>query len=66
MIEIITHIQQEIIPVNLDAVTVQDCLDLYNCKDKEVLLNDGRLIDIVFNTESLYTVNTTTNTRRYL
>lgn len=66
MPQIITTIQQEVIPVNLDAVTVQDCLDAYNYKDKEVLLNDGRLIDIVFTTESLYTVNTTANTRRYL
>lgn len=40
--------EEDIIPINLDAVTLQDCLDLYYYKNKEVLINDGHIVDIVY------------------
>lgn len=33
--------------VNLDNVTIQDCLDLFNYKDKRVVIEDGRIVDFI-------------------
>lgn len=30
--------------MNLDVVTVQDCIDMWRMKDHNVILNDGRVI----------------------
>lgn len=30
--------------MNLDIVTVQDCIDMYNLKDQVTIINDGRVI----------------------
>lgn len=32
--------------INLDVVTIQDCLELY-MKDIRVILNDGKVIDFI-------------------
>lgn len=29
--------------INLDTVTVQDCIDLYEKRDKITIINDGRI-----------------------
>lgn len=33
--------------VNLDNVTIQDCLDLFYYKNKRVVIEDGRIVDFV-------------------
>ncbi len=30
--------------INFDAVTIEDCLDMYKKKNKCVILNDGKVI----------------------
>lgn len=30
--------------INLDAVTIQDCLDNYTYKNKAAILNDGKIL----------------------
>lgn len=30
--------------MNKDRITIQDCIDMYNMKDKAVVLNDGRVV----------------------
>lgn len=34
--------------VNLNAITVQDCIDMKNFKDRETIINDGKIVDIVY------------------
>lgn len=34
--------------VNLNVVTVDDCLDVHRYLKKEVIINDGKVIDFVF------------------
>jgi len=31
--------------VNLEAVTIEDCIDMYQKKNKCVILNDGKIIE---------------------
>ena len=33
--------------IELDDVTLQDCEELYDLKDIEIVINDGRIIDFV-------------------
>lgn len=33
--------------MNLESVTVQDCIDLYRMKQKCTVINDGRIIGFV-------------------
>lgn len=33
--------------MNLDAITIQDCIDLYEKKERAVILNDGKVVDII-------------------
>lgn len=30
--------------MNLDVVTVQDCIDMYNLKDHSTIINDGKVV----------------------
>ena len=34
--------------VNLNVITVQDCIDMKNFKDRETIINDGKVVDIVY------------------
>ena len=34
--------------VNLNVITVQDCIDMKNFKDRETIINDGKIVDIVY------------------
>ena len=44
------HSRREVtMAINLDRVTIEDCLDNYNYKDVVVLINDGKIIN--FKTE---------------
>lgn len=33
--------------INLDAVTIQDCLDLYIMKNRYTVCNDGKIVGFV-------------------
>lgn len=33
--------------MNLEAITIQDCLDMYQKKNKAAIINDGEVIDFV-------------------
>lgn len=30
--------------MNLEAITIQDCIDMYDLKNQAVILNDGKVI----------------------
>lgn len=32
--------------INLEQVTIEDCLDNYKYKNKVVLINDGKIVEI--------------------
>ena len=38
--------------INLDAVTIQDCLDLYIMKNRYTVCNDGKIIGFVSDEET--------------
>lgn len=33
--------------INLNVITIEDCLDLKEFKNKVVVINDGKIIDII-------------------
>lgn len=33
--------------MDLQRVTIQDCIDLYEKKERVVILNDGKVVDII-------------------
>lgn len=33
--------------MNLENVTIQDCIDMYEKKDKAVVINDGKVIGFI-------------------
>jgi hypothetical protein len=34
--------------IDLDMVTVQDCIDLFEKKNMETILNDGHIVDFTY------------------
>ena len=34
--------------INLDAITLEDCIELFVRKGKETVINDGHITDIVY------------------
>ncbi len=33
--------------MNLETITLQDCIDMYEKKDKATIINDGKVVDFV-------------------
>lgn len=34
--------------VNLDAITIEDCIEMNEYKGRETIINDGKVTDIVY------------------
>lgn len=34
--------------INLDAITIEDCLEMKQFKNRETIINDGKVVDIVY------------------
>lgn len=39
--------KQEVLGYNPDIVTLEDCLDNYELKGEEVVLNDGKVVEFI-------------------